>query len=340
MKFRACCLRNDRYIDAIAKYTKAVSVLPYRWWSAARPADEEAVSRFAGFFADQGVDLVHVNTVTLLDPLIAARRAGIPSVVHAREILSEDHDLVSQLGAGILDAFATIERIKDSADFVIANSDTTHRFYEKAERSFRLYNMVDTDRLDLPNDRAGGPLKVGIISSNVVKKGVAEFVSLAKLSSARTDIEFVVIGPLTPYVDSFRRELAGDQAVRLSFRGYYAEPAEALSQVNVVLSLSTMAESFGRTIAEAMAARRPVIAYDFGAASELVRHRKEGFLLPYRNYADALPLLEELADRPQLMVEMGERGRRRAVELFSRKVFAGELDRIYRQIFRTWQARD
>ncbi|UWR28354.1 glycosyltransferase (plasmid) [Sulfitobacter sp. S223] len=41
-------------------------------------------------------------------------------------------------------------------------------------------------------------------------------------------------------------------------------------QADIVLSLSHVAESFGRTVLEAMAAGRPVICYDRGTPPELV----------------------------------------------------------------------
>ena len=42
-------------------------------------------------------------------------------------------------------------------------------------------------------------------------------------------------------------------------------PAAAYRDLNFVINLSRFAESFGRTVAEAMVARRPVVAYRYGA---------------------------------------------------------------------------
>lgn len=74
-----------------------------------------------------------------------------------------------------------------------------------------------------------------------------------------------------------------------------------------------------------MAARRPVIAYRWGAAPELVRQGTDGFLIPYLDFAKALEHLEMLADRPGLVLEMGPNGRERAKR----------LDGIYREILQT-----
>jgi glycosyltransferase involved in cell wall biosynthesis len=328
---------NDEYLRAIGQHTSDITVFPYQWWSNARPFDYEAVGRFEEVFRRTRADLVHVNTITLLDPLLAAKRLDVPSIVHARELVSRDEELAAHFGG---DPSAVVRMIRGASDFIIANSDTTHRLYRKEGRSFRLYNSVALDRFDIPNDPEPGKLKIGIVSSNQLKKGIVHFVNLATLAArSRPDLEFVVIGPRTEHIDRLeRRARSEDVPVGLRFSGYIADPVDAIRQVNVLVSFSLVAESFGRTIAEAMAARRPVIAYDWGAAPELVRHGTDGFLIPYLDFAKALKHLGVLADHPNRLSEMGRNGRERAKQLFSPAVFASQLNRIYRQVLDMWQA--
>lgn len=127
------------------------------------------------------------------------------------------------------------------------------------------------------------------------------------------------------------------QCVR--FSGYVADPVEAMRQLDIVVSFSDVVESFGRTIVEAMAARRPVIAWDRGGISEIIRHGKDGFLVPYLDTTAALERLEELADNADLVREMGRNGRERAKELFSREAMAPQLKEIYRRIVAAWEER-
>jgi glycosyltransferase involved in cell wall biosynthesis len=119
-----------------------------------------------------------------------------------------------------------------------------------------------------------------------------------------------------------------------------ADPVDALRQINVLASFSIVAEAFGRTIAEAMAARRPVIAYDHGAAPELIRHETDGFIVPYLDIEMALEHLGALADHPERVLELGNNGRQRAQELFAPESFARQLNGIYRQMLKTWETRE
>jgi glycosyltransferase involved in cell wall biosynthesis len=329
---------NDAYLRAVAERTRDITVFSYQWWSKERPFDAEAVSRFESLFASKRVDLVHVNTMTLMDPLLAAKRLGLPGIVHARELFDQDRELMRRFGE---DARAILNRIHAAADFVIANSDATHRLFYRRGASFRLYNGIDVDRFDLPNDLEPGRLKIGLISSNGVKKGIDSFVHLAHMAGLRRpELQFYAIGPRTEQTDRLAQEgRSWTGPSNLRFPGYVADPVEAIRLVNVVLSLTRVPESFGRTIAEAMAAGRPVIAYGWGGARELISHGHNGFLVPPLGLPEALAHLESLANHPDLVAEMGRNGRERAKQLFSSQIFAAELNGIYQRIMDIWKTR-
>jgi glycosyltransferase involved in cell wall biosynthesis len=325
--------QNAKYMQAIGRFTDAVEVFPYSWWSRTRLSDVATVARFAELFRSRSIDLVHVNTITLIDPLLAARQTGIPCIVHARELIDQDDHLASEIGC---DPTAIVARIRATANFIIANSDATHRLYRIEGRSFRLYNCIDVDAFDMANEVKPGALKVGIISGNHPKKGIEAFVRLAALAASRRPaLQFVVIGPRTAHAEELAQGLRRETVpVNLRFAGYVPDPVEAVRQVNVVAPFSVVAESFGRTLVEAMAARRPVIAYDRGAVPELVRHGREGFVIPPFDIERALTHIETLADDPERAAAIGEAGRARASELFTPAVFASQLNEIYGRILK------
>jgi len=327
---------NDAYLKAVAEYTSDITVFPYRWSN--KESDEDTVARFEALFRDARVDLVHVNTITLADPLRAARRAGVPSILHARELITLDEDLARLLRN---DPPGVVREVQAAADFIIANSDAMHQIVYKPGRSFRLYNTVDIARFDLPNELQPERLRVGIISNNGPRKGIEHFVRLAILAGRkRRDLEFIAFGPLTEQVEVLEQRVQGERhPVNLRFAGYAADPVDAMRQVDVIVSCSIVPESFGRTMAEAMAARRPVIAYDHGAAAELIRHGVDGFVVPYGDLELALQHLCMLSDHADLVVEMGRNGRQRAQKLFAPEVFAGQLNGIYREVLRGWETR-
>jgi len=336
-KYRLSCVLparnddNDEYVHALARHTDDIVAFYYEWWKGAPQGDPAAVSQFEELFRRNEADLVHVNTVTLFDPLIAARNVGVPSILHARELIFNNPKLCRTLGGS---SASILRQLRAASDFVIANSDVTHRLFYKDGRSFRQYGCIDLNAFDIANDVEPGRLKVGIISSNDPHKGIELFVRMAVMAARRNlGMEFSVIGPHTEHtyeLTQFLRHV--DVPVNIRFTGYIDNAVEAVHQVNVVVSLSIVPESFGRTLAEAMAARRPVIAFDYGAPPELIRHGKDGFIVPYLHVEQVLAHLEALAREPDEVAAMGSGARARAEQLFSPTEFASSLNAIYQSV--------
>src|SRR5690606_27810141 len=196
-----------------------------------------------------------------------------------------------------------------------------------------VHNTVNVQALDLPNPIAD-TVKVGLISSNQPKKGLEDFVEVARsLHDQAAAVELLLIGPENEHIAALRQQQAqGLLPTNLRFAGYAQDPVAALSQVNIVVNLSHFEESFGRTVLEAMAARRPVVAYRWGALPELVDHGANGFLAPYRDTRAVAKALLWLSQNPDALVEMGEAGRRIALDRYGQEKMAGQLSSAYARI--------
>jgi Glycosyltransferase len=139
-------------------------------------------------------------------------------------------------------------------------------------------NAVDVGELDLPNVVDQAEVRF-VMAGHDLGKGLYDLVDLAKrcegiVPSAR----FLIIGPETPDTTALEKDQReGSGPKNIKFLGYRKTPREVMAEANVVLNLSHFAESFGRTVAEAMAARRPVIAYNWGVLSGTDPRRRDRF---------------------------------------------------------------
>ena len=189
---------NPEYFEAALDHVSTLSVFDYRWWRDARAPDEEVVSQFAELMRELEIGIVHVNTVMLPEPLEAAQRLGITSVVHVREDLTHDPYLTDTIG---FSAAEIASQVRDRADYVIGNSDAALRAFDCQDEGFRVYNGVDVAHLDIENPVSPPVIRVGLISSNVPKKGLDDFVWLAKLAEDELPhVRFVLIGPENEHV--------------------------------------------------------------------------------------------------------------------------------------------
>ncbi|MGX9718964.1 glycoside hydrolase family 99-like domain-containing protein [Stenotrophomonas acidaminiphila] len=298
---------NAAYLKQVAERSLGVHVFPYPQWMQDRPADEALTLVFADIIAQHNIDLVHANTIVLLEPLLAARRMGRLSLVHSRELITLDESLRERIG---LSSQEIIRRVFANSDYVIGNSWATVSAFRREGCTFYVNNAVRPEDLDLQN-KVGKTIRFAIVSSNIPKKGVADFLEVAKLCDGRVDnAQFLVIGPENRQVEDWKdAQKRGEIPASVQFLGYRDSPRQAMLEAHVVLNLSSFAESFGRTVAEAQAARRPVIAYEWGALPELVKHGVTGFLAPYRDIQAVANYVIELCRDPSRIVEMGESGR-------------------------------
>lgn len=272
---------NPDYVDMVRERAMAVVVLPQVWRHRFRAPPMETVDAIRRLIRTHRPVEVHVNTIVLDTPLIAARKEDIPTVVHVRELPPQDPALCHLLGNS---AHGLRRQILAEADRFIANSHAVADWLGQPERTRVWPIRIDPGLFDLPF-APGDRLRVGLISSNLAKKGIGDFMDIARKVSDLEDAHglphhrrcrFLLIGPATADLAAL-----GTLPPNAEHRGYAPDPLAAIRQCDVVLMLSHFAESFGRTVLEALAAGRPVISYDRGTPPSLIAQGETGFVVPF-----------------------------------------------------------
>ncbi len=300
-------LRDPGYLERLLPITSAVEVLPQIWRYGLRAPHPQTVAGARRLIEKYRPEEVHVNTLVLDAPLVAARAAGYETVVHVRELPAQDIPLCRVLGT---DPETLRHDLLAQADRFIANSPVVADWLDVPERTMICSNSINPALFDLPFT-PGNPLNVALISSNVIKKGIADFLTVARQAQAAgSSMRFLLIGPPTQDLHMLR-----PWSDNVEFRGYAASTQEAIAQADVVVNLSHFAESFGRTMLEAMAAGRPTVCYDRGALPSLVRSGETGFTVPADDTGRVLEALLALEAARGQLAAMSEAARARARDL-------------------------
>lgn len=157
--------------------------------------------------------------------------------------------------------------------------------------------------------------------------------ALASLRNQPWSLRLVGDGPLQ---EEIRRQVdASRLGKRVEFMGARDDVAALLSQSDIFV-LSTLWESFPRSILEAMRAGLPVVASDIGGCAESVRSGENGYIVPARNPEALAGVLSGLIDSPELRREMGDSSRRIYRERFTfDHMFAKYMDLYQHHINRS-----
>jgi glycosyltransferase involved in cell wall biosynthesis len=143
-------------------------------------------------------------------------------------------------------------------------------------------------------------------SSPSERKGYGDFVSAAgKVRQRYPGVEFVATNALG--------QVGVSGLPRLSRGGMIQEYVRSYAVITPYL----WDEPFGLVIAEAMAAARPVIAYDSGAIRELVADGITGALVPRGDVHQLVAAIMDLLERPEVAASMGRAGRDRVSREFT-----------------------
>lgn len=290
------------------------------------------------------VDLVHTNTLHNLYGWLAAGLAGRPHVWHVREIVAQS------AAFGRLEVFLA----RHFADRVIAVSAAAADMFRVGgghpPHLRIMWDGVDLTRFHPRNSgrrvlselgvEPGSPL-VGLLGRLDRGKGVDVFLRAAAMCRAEFPrARFVVCGgeiegheAVARGAARLARELGLADAVR--FTGWRYGPGdmpEVHAALSVLASASTLPESFGLVLIEAMATGKPVVATNHGGPREVCVAGETALLVPPedpRLLADAI--LELLRDPPRAAA-MGGAGRERAERNFDAHRHARDLQLLYEEV--------
>jgi len=141
-------------------------------------------------------------------------------------------------------------------------------------------------------------------------KGQEDFIRMVELLRAGgTDVHGLIVGAVEPRRQGFQRELEhqvckAGLVEHITFLGHRDDVREIMSVSTAVLSLARIPEAFGRTALEALSLGVPVVGYDHGGTSEILRTIFPGGLVaPGDVAAAAAGVTAILQQRPQIPVQ-------------------------------------
>jgi glycosyltransferase involved in cell wall biosynthesis len=133
----------------------------------------------------------------------------------------------------------------------------------------------------------------------------------------RNDARLVLVGD-GPLADELRRKNVG---YVIAGRKVNGELSRHYASADIFL-FPSMSETWGNVTIEAMASGLGVVAYDYAAAREVIRHGESGLLAPFGDAAAFVAHAERLARDPQLARSLGRAARKAAEHVTWERIVA------------------
>ncbi len=175
---------------------------------------------------------------------------------------------------------------------------------------------------------------IGKISRIAPLKGHSDLlqaVSLMRSKFPNVKLLFVGDGSLRSSIEAEAKALG--LADHIWFTGL-VPPSEVPKYVGVMDCVAHLSyrEALSRALPQALAAGKPVLAYNFAGAGEVCINNETGFLIPTADIASVGEHLLKLARMPGLRQQFGERGRKMVSEQFTVENMIEQQARVYLQL--------
>jgi glycosyltransferase involved in cell wall biosynthesis len=286
------------------------------WIRNARAAAELVnwLPKFAASLRGKRPTIIHSNGLKthLLGALV--RPGGVPLIWHLHDFVSERRvtaRVLPLLQRRAAIAVAVSHAVAEDAHAVLKELRIEPLLNGIRTEGFTpgIVAPLDLDALAGLERAPSGTIRVGLVATYASWKGHHLFLEAAQqLAGRATGIRFYVIGgPVysTSGSQVTRAELAhaisrlqlGERCGLVPFQENVAGVYAAL---DVVVQASTRREPFGRTVAEAMASGRTVVAAGTGGILEQIEDEKTGFLFQTATPAALGSLLCRVIDSPTL----------------------------------------
>jgi len=300
-----------------------------------------ALRRLRQLFTANRPDLVHTHSGKAgIVGRIAAKKAGVPIILHTIHGPSFG-DFQGWLSNRV---FTAAERYaaRCTTHFVSVAESMTRQYLAarigRPEQFTRILSGFDLEPfLGAHNDMAlRAKLGIGqedFVIAKVARlaalKGHEELITVApELVAQRPKIKFLLIGD-GPLREELRGRI-GQLADKFVFTGL-VEPEQVPALLGIADALVHLSrrEGLPRALPQALAAGKPVVAYNCDGASEVCLEGETGFLIEPGDLSKLVQRLIQLADDPALRISLGLAGRGLVREGFSLKQMIDSLEELY-----------
>jgi len=269
--------------------------------------------------------------------VLAAKLAGVKHIISSRrdtgDLKKPRQILLNKIANRFIDKFIMVcDRVGESF----------HKLegipYEKM---VTLYNGVDINRFHPQNGK--NPLDLRAMLGYKEDDFIVGTTAIFRPEKAY-HVLFEGVEKVMPKIPNLKVVICGDGPTKkhfedyckthpvgkiVKFMGYVHNTENYLPLMDVFCLVPNKNEGFSNAILEAMAMARPVIATDVGGNAEAVVHGETGIIIPPDDSDSLAEAIMDLYRNPEKRLQMAQKARERAVNVFSLERMIKEHENFY-----------
>jgi len=176
---------------------------------------------------------------------------------------------------------------------------------------------------------------IGLVARIDYVKGHRHFLEAAsEVTKKIPTAYFAIIGEEVNVKISDLKRMANELRIfdRVIFIGFRQDIPRCVAALDIGVISSTGSEALSRVALEYMACALPVVATTVGGIPDIVEDGTVGYMVPPGDSGKMAEAIIKLIEQPDMAKRMGQEGRNRAVNIYSRKEVARETINFYLEL--------
>jgi glycosyltransferase involved in cell wall biosynthesis len=282
------------------------------------------------YFKEAKIDTVFISaSPDLKIAAPAAKKAGVKNIVYLRG-----------LAVAIKNTPLNKKLLTQTVTHIIANSEETKRKMTVNFKDNSLFNKVkviyhgivlalfdkNIKAQQAVYQRKDDELILGNAGRLTKQKGQHYLIEIAKRLVAQK-INFKILIAGTGEEEQELKRLIAESSLeeKVLMLGFLKDIEGFMKSIDVFV-LTSLWEGFGYVIVEAMAAEKPVIAFDISSNPEIIANGETGFLIPPNDVDTFSNKIVHIANNKELRESLGKKGRTRVEEMFQLRTVVKEIE--------------
>lgn len=284
----------------------------------------------------ENVDVIYVNTVAKLSPVLAGKIAKKTVIVHVREGENSlnSKNLKRKISLTIMLRFA---------DELICISEANRRMLENSTRirapinvipnginisEFKpsaAYNNLIREKYNIPKEAT----IIGFVGEFSYRKGIDIFFEAAVELCKHKPYYFLVLGGEKHQIEKYKASISENSWIedRIKFVGFKKDVRPYFSAMDI-FSLTSRDEPFGRVNLEAACMGCAIVATRVGGVPEILTDKENAILIPPNSVSALIKAIECLSENSDFAEFLRINARKTVEENFTLEICNHKIEKI------------